>query len=103
MSGDRWCRAASTSDGLKPRTISARARGSSVVVTEGRCYRGALTVDPPSPVSRGDVRGSGEAFAEVVAHVRHRDPHLLHRVTLADRHGMVVERVEVVGDAEGRA
>jgi hypothetical protein len=44
-----------------------------------------------------------EAGVELIDQLRDGDPHLLHRVTLTDGHGPVVQGVEVDRHAEGRA
>src|SRR4051794_12061089 len=59
----------------------------------------------PRKTTLGPVAGSAaeQSLREVAAHVVQTDPLLLHGVALADRHGVVVEGVEVDSDAVRRA
>src|SRR5690606_29083068 len=57
------------------------------------------------PGGRGAGRGSRaeQVPGQVLGDLVQRHALLAHRVTVADRHGLVVERVEVDRDAERRA
>ena len=61
----------------------------------------------PVPIPHSAFRIPPLAFVQLVLYpaldVRHRDADLLHRVPVADGGSLVFQRIEVNGDAPGRA
>ena len=90
----------------RSRTSAAAARTDAADSREGRITR---TLCPshrgiePHPPRVGRPSAAEQALGEVAAHLVQRDPLLVHRVALAHGDGVVVEGVEVDGDAVRRA